>query len=288
VVAVEADELLVGQVRHHGRVAPRVEPVGRIGQQRALGLDILGPVGRGPRALHLVEDYALVDQRLAGLIQLVVPALLLEVVRRQAREEHRVEVHIDQVVEVFQVLAGDRVDGLVGVGHRVQKGLKRALDQLDKRIFERIFARAAQHGVLEDMRDPGRVRRRRAESDPKDLVLIIILKREHLRTRRAVAQQPRAGVQLSDLHIAQQLKAVLLGHVEPFPLTACDAREGAALAAPGPWNGMRVNVVELSLCPIVAGIGPGGRQGRIERAGARASRSGRLSLPDALRRRNAA
>jgi len=44
-----------------------------------------------------------------------------------ARVEDRVEVDVDEVVEVGEVGGGDRVAGAVGVGERVQEGVQRAL-----------------------------------------------------------------------------------------------------------------------------------------------------------------
>src|ERR1700694_3227496 len=108
------------------------------------------------------------------------PALLLEDLWRQARKEHRIEVDVYQVVKILNVLARDRIAGLVGKRHRIEKGIERALHQLDERLLDLIFARSTQHRVLENMSDAGRICRRRAEADAEHLVLVAIEEREQL------------------------------------------------------------------------------------------------------------
>jgi hypothetical protein len=58
-----------------------------------------------------------------------VPPLLREDARvaDAARVEDRVEVDVDEVVEVGEVGGRDRVAGAVGVGEGVQEGVQRAL-----------------------------------------------------------------------------------------------------------------------------------------------------------------
>ena len=93
----------------------------------------------------------------------------------------KVQVDIDQVVEVLYVLAGDRVAGLVRVGHRVEEGVERAFGQLDEGLFGRVLARAAQNGVLQDMRQAGGVGGRGAEGDAKNFVFVLVFQREQFR-----------------------------------------------------------------------------------------------------------
>jgi len=76
-------------------------------------------LGRRVGPLHLVEDTPFVDDRRVDGVELVMPALLREGVRREKRMEHRVEIDVDEIVEVLQVLAGDRVAGLIRKGEGV-------------------------------------------------------------------------------------------------------------------------------------------------------------------------
>ena len=113
---------------------PRVTAVGdrkRVAT-RLLRLAVEQRVSGGVDALHLVEHDALVDERIARLLELVVPAFLREDrrVAPRARPQHRVEIDVHEVVEVLGVLARDRVARAVGVGKGVQEGLQRALEQL--------------------------------------------------------------------------------------------------------------------------------------------------------------
>src|ERR1700730_12087895 len=108
------------------------------------------------------------------------PALLLEYLRCQSRKEHRIQIDIDQVVEILDILARDRVAGLVRKRHGVEKRIERALHQLDERLLDRIFARAAQHGVLENMGDAGGIGRRSCEADAEYLVFVATQQREQL------------------------------------------------------------------------------------------------------------
>ena len=113
VALVEILEHRIGQVGDVGRVAAAVNAVDRIGQQGVLHGLVQNPVRRGVRAFHFIEHHALIGQLAVQAVQLVMPALLLEGVRPDQRVKRRVQVHIDQVVEILGVLAGHRVAGLV-------------------------------------------------------------------------------------------------------------------------------------------------------------------------------
>ena len=102
------------------------------------------------------------------------PTFLLEGVRSDPRIKNRVKIDIDEVVEIPEILACDRIAGLVRKGHRIEEGVQRAFHELDEWFLHRVLARAAKHGVLKDVGDAGRVARRRAKSDAKHLVLVVI------------------------------------------------------------------------------------------------------------------
>ena len=156
---VEVRELLERQRRDRVRVATRVDGVRVVGEGRLLRGAVQQRVGRRVDALHLVEHHALVRERVLQVLQLVVPPLLLEdrTVVLRARVKHRVEVHVDEVVEVLGVLRRHRVARAVGVREGVEEGLERALEQLCKGLLGRVLVAATQHAVLENMRHAGRV-----------------------------------------------------------------------------------------------------------------------------------
>lgn len=101
---MELLELVVGEVGDDLRVAAGVAGVVVVREELALHLLVVDAVGLRVDALHLVEDYALDAHVGVRAVELVVPALLLEDlrVREAAGVEHRVHVHITQVVEVLQ------------------------------------------------------------------------------------------------------------------------------------------------------------------------------------------
>src|SRR5262249_1183270 len=141
------------------------------------------------------------------------PALLLEYLRCQPRKEHRIQIDVDQVVEILDVLARDRIAGLVWKRHGVEKRVERTLHQLDERLLDRIFARAAQHRVFENMSDAGGIRRRGYETDAKYLVFVAIGEREQLGTGLYLPVITRHGVDFSQVLLAKELKTVARGRL---------------------------------------------------------------------------
>jgi hypothetical protein len=86
------------------------------------------------------------------------PAFLPERVRGDPRIENGVKIDIDQIVKVPEILARDRIAGLIRKGHGIEEGVQRALHELDEWFLDRVLARAAKHGVLEDVSDAGQSR----------------------------------------------------------------------------------------------------------------------------------
>ena len=208
---VEGLEFLVGQGRDDGGVAAGIQAVGGVREEQALGEFAEHGVGRGIDALHFIKDHAAADE-FAGVGELVVPAFLLEDVRRDARVEHGVEVDVDQVVEIPEVGRGHGVAGLVRVGEGVEEGLQRAFEQFDEGLLDGVFARAAQDRVFEDMGHAGGVGRRRAEADAEDLVGVVEGEGEDLRPGAVVAAQDGPGGVLGKVLVAKDRESVFSGH----------------------------------------------------------------------------
>jgi hypothetical protein len=196
---VKIPEPLVGEVRDGPGVAARVQAVGRVREEGLLGLLGQLRVGGGIDALHLVVDHALDGKLRIPGGQVQVPAFLLEDLRGDAGEEDSVQVHVHQVAEVLQVLAGHGVAGLVRVGHGVQEGLQGPLEQVHEGLLDRVLARAAQHGVFKDVRHARGIGRRRADRDAENLVLIVVLDREDARSRLVMDVQVGLGRDLRDV-----------------------------------------------------------------------------------------
>ena len=146
-------------------------------------------------------------------VQLVVPALLLKNGRLgvDSRVEHRVQVHVHQVVQILLVGGGNGVDGLVGVGHGVEECLHGALDQVDERLLDGELGRPAQHRVLKNMEHAGGIGRRRLKANGKGLVLVVARQVQKTCARGGVAQHVGVRIELGHGLAALDGKAVAGG-----------------------------------------------------------------------------
>ena len=126
------------------------------------------------------------------------PALLLKNggLGVDGRVEHRVQVHVHQVVQILLVGGGNGVDGLVGVGHGVEERLHGALDQVDKRLLDGKLGRSAQHRVLKNMEHAGGIGRRRLKANGKGLVLVVACQVQQASARGGVAQHVGVRIEL--------------------------------------------------------------------------------------------
>ena len=210
---VRVQELLVGERGNRARVAAALVRIGGVGIERGVDGVVQHAHGVGQRTLHLVEHHAVIAQRalaqaggvavalaLGALrqVQFVVPALLLKNSRLgvDGRVEHRVQVHVHQVVQVLLVGGGNGVDGLVGVGHGVEERLHGALDQVDKRLLDGKLGRSAQHRVLKNMEHAGGIGRRRLKANGKGLVFVVACQVQQASARGGVAQHVGVRVEL--------------------------------------------------------------------------------------------
>ena len=209
VARVEILEIRVGEVRNLRRIAARVHPIGGVRVKRLLGDLAEDGGGRRIGPLHLVEHHTLVGERPLRRVELVMPAFLPEGVFRDQRKQHRIEIHINEVVKVLQVLARHRIGGLVRKCHGVEEGVERPLQQFDEGLLHRIFAAAAQDRMFEDMRHPGRILGRGLEGDAENLVLVVIAERQHFRPGPFVAVEARPRIDLRDGFVAQQFEGLV-------------------------------------------------------------------------------
>ena len=213
VARVRVQELLVGEPGNRARVAAALVRIGGVGIERGVDGVVQHAHGIGQRALHLVEHHAVIAQCalaqaggaavalvLGALrqVQLVVPALLLKNggLGIDGRVEHRVQVHVHQVVQVLLVGGGNGIDGLVGVGHGVEERLHGALDQVDKRLLDGELGRSAQHRVLKNMEHAGGIGRRRLKANGKGLVFVVARQVQQASARGSVAQHVGVRVEL--------------------------------------------------------------------------------------------
>ena len=242
VARVRVQELLVGERGNRARVATALVCIGGVGVERGVDGVVQHTHGVGQRTLHLVEHHAVIAQRALAQargaavalaldalrqVQLVVPALLLKNggLGIDGRVEHRVQVHVHQVVQILLVGGGNGVDGLVGVGHGVEKRLHGALDQIDKRLLDGELSRSAQHRVLKNMEHAGGIGRRRLKANGKGLVFVVACQVQQASARGSVSQHVSVRVELGHGLAALDGKAVAgsAGHQQ---CSGCGARVG--------------------------------------------------------------
>ena len=209
--AVEGHELLVAEVRDARRVAARLVRIGRPGQQAAVGVMEQGADRVGEGALHLVEHHARELDRVVGVLQMVVPALLLEGRLEQQRVEHDVAVDVHDVEVFRQVAGGEGVPGGIRAGHGVEEGHEPALVDLAEHVLHRVFLRAHEHRVLENVGHAGGVLRHGHEGDAEGLVGVVVLDRQGLAAEHRVGEQVNGGVDFRDLFPAFEQEAVMDG-----------------------------------------------------------------------------
>ena len=118
-----------------------------------------------------------------------------------------VQVDAHEVLKVGRVGGRHRVHGLVREGEGVQEGLHGRLEQVDERLLHGIGLRAAEHGMLDDMEDPGVVRRRRLEGDREGLVGVGARDPHRPSARRLVAQHVDGAGDLGDGGCGDHLEA---------------------------------------------------------------------------------
>ncbi len=208
---VRVQELLVGERGNRARVATALVRIGGVGIERGVDGIVQHAHGVGQRTLHLVEHHAVIAQRalaqargaalaLGALrqVQLVVPALLLKNgwLGIDGRVEHRVQVHVHQVVQILLVGGGNGVDGLVGVGHGVEERLHGAFNQVHERLLDGEFGRSAQYRVLKNMKHAGGIGRRRLKANGKGLVFVVACQVQQASARGSVAQHVGVRVEL--------------------------------------------------------------------------------------------
>jgi hypothetical protein len=202
-------KVLIGQVGNVPGIAAVVEAVAGIRKQQTYHFRLDQLVHGGQRALHLVEDHAVENRGLLGGALLKVPALLPENVGvgAQRRGENRIQIDAQQVEKVLFVAAGKRIDGLVREGHGVEERGHGAFEQIQKRFLYRVFFRAAEHRMLQNVKHAGVVGGNGLKRRAEGLVLLRPGQPQQLRAGFPVAEFIGGGVQLFARADAGDVKA---------------------------------------------------------------------------------
>ena len=203
---------LIGETRDGLRIAAGDEAVGRVREQRTVHGVYQQLVRVGKRTLHLVEHNA--GARQNAVVQLIMPALLLEDLRLfvDAGEEHSVEIHAHQVEKIAAVAACDGIAGFVRERQRVQERVQGALHQLDKWLLDRELLRAAQNGMLQNVKNARVVIRKRPEGGAEGLVFVLPLEPAEPRTGGSVGIFMQNSVQLINAALPRLFKSMQCGH----------------------------------------------------------------------------
>ncbi|MNT05095.1 hypothetical protein D3C72_1397040 [compost metagenome] len=149
VAGVECFQHVMRQFGDVERIAARLHFIRRAFEQGAGDAAVERAHGAVERALHFIEDDALVHELVA--FERMAPAFLAEIQVIEVREEGRVEVDVEQVEEILAVGAGERVHGAVCIGHRIHERGRRTAQHREERIAHRVARRAAQGQVFKDV-----------------------------------------------------------------------------------------------------------------------------------------
>ena len=110
--------------------------------------------------------------------------------------KNRIQIDMHEVFKVLFIAAGHRIDGFIRIGHCVEKGVERSLGKLDEGVLDRKIPGTAQNRVLDNVRYTGRILRRRAEGNIKDLVVVIFRKKRDARAGLFVPQKPAVRINI--------------------------------------------------------------------------------------------
>ena len=135
----------------------------------------------GESPFHLIIHHAVIRQLPVLFLQLIVPPLLHKDLGFPVNVwvQHRVQIDMHQVLEILVIGAGHRVHRLVRIRHGIEERVHGTFHQLHKGVFYRKLLGPTQNTVLQNVRHPGGIRRRRPKSDGKHLVLVIIGQQKH-------------------------------------------------------------------------------------------------------------
>ncbi len=121
ILLMKGNEVLVGQFGNGSRVATGRNPIGVVGEQQLIYLVAEFALGTGIGTFHFVINHPFVNDFAVDVVQLVMPAFLLQDigVGIYQRLKHGIHIYVHEVKVVFIVHAGYRVGGKVGPGHGI-------------------------------------------------------------------------------------------------------------------------------------------------------------------------
>lgn len=219
VCRVEAAKGLVAQVRNAGRIAAGLVGIGGAGQKALEHVVHQRPERIGKSALHFIEDHAAKLERPGLILQMQVPALLGKGAARQQRMQHHVAVHVHDAEILVQVAGGKGVVGAVRAGHGIQKGQQAALVDFAEHIAHRIFFRAHEHRMLDNVGHAGGILRHGTEGNTEGLVRVLVFDGQGPAAQNLVGQKKNFGINFIQPLPAFQPEAAAKSAFAPINIT---------------------------------------------------------------------
>ena len=242
--AVEFEIILVAQLGDDFRIAAGIDAVGGVGQEAVVHFIPDRTVGRGHRALHFGINDAVDFQFVLRIFKLVMPSFLHEdlAVAVNVRIEDRVHIDVHEVFKILVVAGSDGIESLVRVSHRVEEGIEGTFRELHERIAGREILRAAENGMLNDVRYARGILRRSAERGAEQLIFVFVRKHGDTRAGFLMPQNNARGLDVVEIFLILKLICTVrrqIGirfdeshtisfHLQiPSPLPLCSVRDAS-------------------------------------------------------------
>ena len=172
---MELTQLFVGQLQNLLGLPAGIEAVSGGGIKAAGQMPVQQGGGIGHGALHLIVDHPLENQRrsaVAGIGKLQPMAFLAKVPLPQQRKEHRVQIHLHEVVKILGVLGRERIEGPVAGRQGIHEAAEAAFEHGEKGIPHRETPRSAQHRMLENVRHARGILGWSPEADAEQVLVV--------------------------------------------------------------------------------------------------------------------
>ena len=119
--SVEIQEILVSKIRNRLRRTTGLTTISDIGEQGIQNFSLQHIISRRKSSLHLIINHTVYGKFLGLIVQFIMPALLAEngLVAVNIGIQHRIQIHVHQILEVLIIAAGYRIQSLVRISHSV-------------------------------------------------------------------------------------------------------------------------------------------------------------------------
>lgn len=143
---VEVAQFFVGEFRDDCGIASGIDPVGEV-RKEGLADDFVEAracAREGP--FHFVEDNPFVFERRIGVFgegEFEAMPFLQEAEFIEVGVEYSIQIHFEEIVEIFGYLGGSGVASEVGAGKGIHEGVEASSLHGEEWVFYRVFLRTA-------------------------------------------------------------------------------------------------------------------------------------------------